>query len=107
MNSPGFVPQKQSTTSVCIELTIIHIRIHRQERFQVLPPRKIKTNLQLLEFFKEHRPKAAMSVIDDETLSSHLKKLFKHSEFKSETQKNAIKNLLQGLLFSTEFAESK
>lgn len=37
-----------------------------------------------------------MSVISDETLLENLKKYFKHSKFKSEVQKNAIKNILQG-----------
>lgn len=37
-----------------------------------------------------------MSVIGDDVLLENLKKYFKHKTFKSETQKNAIKNILQG-----------
>lgn len=37
-----------------------------------------------------------MSVIGDDVLLENLKKYFKHKAFKSETQKNAIKNILQG-----------
>lgn len=37
-----------------------------------------------------------MGLVSDETLLENLKKYFKHSHFKSEIQKNAIKNILQG-----------
>lgn len=37
-----------------------------------------------------------MSEISEEELLLNLKKFFKHSSFKSETQKKAIKNILQG-----------
>lgn len=36
-----------------------------------------------------------MSGLSDEQLLDSLKKYFKHSNFKSETQKNAIKNILK------------
>lgn len=36
--------------------------------------------------------------VTDERLLENLKKYFKHSNFKSEAQKNAIKNVLRGKL---------
>jgi hypothetical protein len=43
-----------------------------------------------------------MSDVSEEQLLENLKKYFKHTRFKSDTQKNAIKNILRGKFFGNE-----
>lgn len=46
-----------------------------------------------------------MSNVTDEHLLENLKKYFKHNGFKSEQQKNAIKNILQSKFLGAQISQ--